>query len=212
MAGGRSSRMGRDKALLCEKGEAWWQRQTRILAASGADPVWLSRRGGQVVPEGCMCIHDLVTDRGPLAGIQAALKASPPSLGGLACDRHAGTGSGLVPGTRRALHTGPGSPVAQRRRLSGTPRCNLATHSAERCGGGSGGRGRLPAAALWQAAQQKASAGDAAPSPFSGSGGEPQPAWRRPADAGLRRVAARPGKLKARPGFPSLRQRCDTSR
>lgn len=87
VAGGDSSRMGRDKPFLRLDGEPWWHRQSRLLLACGADGVWLARRPGQQVPAGALCIHDLVTDAGPLAGLHSGLLRSPaPLLAVLAVD------------------------------------------------------------------------------------------------------------------------------
>lgn len=65
--------MGRDKLALCRGHEQWWARQARILQASGASTVLLSRRAGQPSPEGILCIQDFYTDIGPMAGLHAAL-------------------------------------------------------------------------------------------------------------------------------------------
>ena len=75
LAGGRSSRMGRDKSLLELDGEALVERAgRRVLAAAGnvtvvGDPERHGRFGWPVVT-------DLRPGQGPLAGIEAAL-ASP---------------------------------------------------------------------------------------------------------------------------------------
>lgn len=80
LAGGHSSRMGRAKHLLTLGREVWWQRQARLLHACGASSVALSLRPGQKGPEGIVCIQDLHTDSGPLAGLQAALARCPSPL------------------------------------------------------------------------------------------------------------------------------------
>jgi molybdopterin-guanine dinucleotide biosynthesis protein A len=51
LAGGRSTRMGRDKALLELNGEPLWQRGLRLLDAAGAQLLMLSCRGGQGLRE-----------------------------------------------------------------------------------------------------------------------------------------------------------------
>jgi molybdopterin-guanine dinucleotide biosynthesis protein A len=87
IAGGSSSRMGRDKSALLLEGETWWSRQARTLRASGANPVFLSRRPGQDLPGTVPCIQDLYTDIGPLAGLQAALaRPARPLIAVLAVD------------------------------------------------------------------------------------------------------------------------------
>lgn len=69
LAGGQSSRMGRDKALLEHKGESLLSRSERLLKQSGADSVYISRN-----TEGFDHIHDHFPGCGPLAGIHAAME------------------------------------------------------------------------------------------------------------------------------------------
>jgi len=72
LAGGKSSRMGRNKALLRIDGEALWRRQLRVLQEAGADPVWLVQAPGQrALTRGVL--RDSVPNAGPLAGLHAAL-------------------------------------------------------------------------------------------------------------------------------------------
>ena len=72
LAGGKSSRMGRNKALLRVGGEPLWQRQMRVLKEAGARPVWLVQAPGQrALAPGVL--RDTVRDAGPLAGLHAAL-------------------------------------------------------------------------------------------------------------------------------------------
>lgn len=73
LAGGRSSRMGSDKALLPGGGEPWWAQRRRALLAAGADWVWVSRRPGQAPLPGASCIHDRTTIDCPLSGVWTAL-------------------------------------------------------------------------------------------------------------------------------------------
>jgi molybdopterin-guanine dinucleotide biosynthesis protein A len=88
LAGGRSRRMRRNKALLPVDGEPLWQRQERILRAAGADLVWFALRPRQrSLGRRAWEIRDSVENSGPLAGIHAALVASPaPLLAVLAVD------------------------------------------------------------------------------------------------------------------------------
>lgn len=75
LAGGRSSRMGRDKALLPAGETVLWQRQWALLANAGAGDCWLSAREDQTwVPAGIAVVRDGIADAGPLAGIAAALE------------------------------------------------------------------------------------------------------------------------------------------
>jgi len=80
LAGGESRRMGRDKAMLCLKGEPLWLRQKQVLLESGAQPVTVVRKRGQPPLEAnVQLLYDTVNGAGPLAGIHAAL---------LACQTH----------------------------------------------------------------------------------------------------------------------------
>jgi len=84
LAGGSSQRMGQDKALLPVKGfrhlgERNWQQLIALKPAA----LWLSRQPHQAelglsAPDGCQykILADDITDAGPLAGIQAAVKAA----------------------------------------------------------------------------------------------------------------------------------------
>jgi molybdopterin-guanine dinucleotide biosynthesis protein A len=67
LAGGQSSRMGRDKAQLVYHGQSLLTRMRDLLGEAGADEVWISGKGG-------------IEDRaaiGPLGGIIACLEAAP---------------------------------------------------------------------------------------------------------------------------------------
>ena len=82
LAGGRSRRMGRDKALLRLGGEFLWQRQVRVLRAAGAETVAVVLRQGQeLFPElagaPVRVLRDLQQEAGPMAGLHAALVAFP---------------------------------------------------------------------------------------------------------------------------------------
>lgn len=68
LAGGRSSRMGRDKALLVHRGRSLIENAMAVLREAGAMPVLLSgdRPGG---------IADPVRGLGPIAGIAGCLPA-----------------------------------------------------------------------------------------------------------------------------------------
>lgn len=72
LAGGRSQRMGFDKALLSWGGEPLWRRQMRVLREAGAEPVALVRAPAQE-DFGAICWRDRRVNQGPLAGLEAAL-------------------------------------------------------------------------------------------------------------------------------------------
>jgi len=74
MAGGKSSRMGRDKALIEIQGQPLWQRQlealrsmaVRVAVAAPTPPAWMDKQ--------TVFIADAEGASGPLAGILAALE------------------------------------------------------------------------------------------------------------------------------------------
>jgi molybdopterin-guanine dinucleotide biosynthesis protein A len=77
LAGGKSSRMGRDKAALPVAGETLLGRQLRRLAGAGCQESLVSvARPDAVLPTlapGVRVIGDRFPDAGPLAGLEAAL-------------------------------------------------------------------------------------------------------------------------------------------
>lgn len=79
LAGGRSSRLGRDKAFLDWRGQPLYVAQLRKLASLGPERLWLSTRPEQPFPEileGVTRVVDAVPDLGPLGGLQSVLAAS----------------------------------------------------------------------------------------------------------------------------------------
>lgn len=81
LAGGRSTRMGRDKALLRAGAVRWVDRQLNLLRALSPDELLLSVRAG--VDYGCAgvrLVHDAQAEAGPLAGIEAVLAATTAPL------------------------------------------------------------------------------------------------------------------------------------
>lgn len=68
LAGGQSSRMGQDKALLDIDGESLLMRSQRLLKELGAQSVAVCRNDGAA-----SSIQDIYPDSGPLGGIHAAL-------------------------------------------------------------------------------------------------------------------------------------------
>ena len=73
LAGGRSSRMGQDKARLPLIGETMLQRQIRKLQALGIEDILIS---GTEAPEGARSVLDIYPGRGPLGGLHACLQAA----------------------------------------------------------------------------------------------------------------------------------------
>jgi FdhD protein len=115
LAGGRSSRLGRDKAFLDWRGQPLYVTQLRKLASLDPDRLWLSTRPEQPFPEvleGVGRVIDAVPDLGPLGGLQSILAASEADfLLVLAVDlprmesdflaRLVANGAGAVPRTER---------------------------------------------------------------------------------------------------------------
>jgi len=63
LAGGRSSRMGFDKATLNIGGEPLWQRQLRVLCELSPATLWISARAR---PAWCPSEVEVVLDESPL--------------------------------------------------------------------------------------------------------------------------------------------------
>lgn len=76
LAGGRSRRMGHDKAEYpLGTGECLWQYQRRRMAEIVTGKVWVARPYGWVDADADV-VSDLIPNSGPLAGIQAVLAVS----------------------------------------------------------------------------------------------------------------------------------------
>jgi molybdopterin-guanine dinucleotide biosynthesis protein A len=120
LAGGQSSRMGRDKAALELAGETLLARQIKLVQAAGAAEVFISGRSGRDYTRfGCPVLADNFFQAGPLAGIESALqKCRNPLLLVLAVDmpqmsaavledllKQSGGGNGIIP--RLAGHVEP---------------------------------------------------------------------------------------------------------
>lgn len=74
LVGGRSRRMGRDKATIEVRGEPLWRRQVRLAGETGARRVFLSVRADQTLDIGGLDrVADELPDLGPLSGIASAL-------------------------------------------------------------------------------------------------------------------------------------------
>jgi len=91
LAGGRSTRMGRDKASMVLGADGSNQAQRVIQALSRVcQKTFLSLRDGQAAPEGCEnieTVRDKAGLNGPLAGILAAFECEPEAAWlVMACD------------------------------------------------------------------------------------------------------------------------------
>jgi molybdopterin-guanine dinucleotide biosynthesis protein A len=86
LAGGSSSRMGRDKASLPFGAETMLERVVRLVRGE-ADLVIVAGRAGQAVPDGVTLVVDEEEGRGPLPALVRALGLVETSLTlVLACD------------------------------------------------------------------------------------------------------------------------------
>lgn len=74
LAGGKSSRMGRDKAMLPFRGMTLLEWQAQKLRGLGIGDIMLSGSRGGV--EGVRVIPDEYPGRGPLSGLHACMKAA----------------------------------------------------------------------------------------------------------------------------------------
>ncbi len=80
LAGGKSSRMGADKAFLEIGGETFLERAVKILSDAGGSPVKivLNRRQTHFIeklPAGVPYVFDIYENRGALSGIHTAFKS-----------------------------------------------------------------------------------------------------------------------------------------
>lgn len=81
LAGGKSSRMGRDKAWLEVDGQPLLARQIQLARELGATEVFISGRvDTDYAAFGCRVLQDRFTGAGPLAGIARALDAATSPL------------------------------------------------------------------------------------------------------------------------------------
>ena len=111
LAGGRSTRMGRDKAALVLDGTPLWQLQLAKLRALQPTELFISGRSdGPFAGAGVDIVEDETPGLGPLAGIAATLaRITAPRLLVLAIDLPEMTVDFL-----RALLAAPGSLIPQR--------------------------------------------------------------------------------------------------
>ncbi len=81
LAGGKSSRMGRDKAFLEVSGQTLLARQIQTARVAGAAEIFISGRAdADYSAFGCHVLNDNFPGAGPLAGIEAALVAATNPL------------------------------------------------------------------------------------------------------------------------------------
>jgi molybdopterin-guanine dinucleotide biosynthesis protein A len=81
LAGGKSLRMGRDKAFLEIRGQTLLTRQIQLARETGAAEILLSGRADTDYSGfGHRVLHDKLFDAGPLAGIERALDAAKSPL------------------------------------------------------------------------------------------------------------------------------------
>ena len=81
LAGGKSSRMGRDKAWLEVGGQTLLARQIGVMRELGAAEIFISGRAdADYSAFGCRVLPDKLPDAGPLAGIERALDAAQAPL------------------------------------------------------------------------------------------------------------------------------------
>ncbi len=73
MAGGKSTRMGRDKCLIEVDGTPMWQRQLDLLLAISSEVFVTAPDRPDWLPDNVRWILDAVRDKGPIGGIAAAL-------------------------------------------------------------------------------------------------------------------------------------------
>ena len=89
LCGGRSTRMGRDKATLPFGDETLLQRIVRILRPLVDEVIVVAHRGQDVpaLPADVRVVHDELEDQGPLGGLQAGLRqARSDALYTTGCD------------------------------------------------------------------------------------------------------------------------------
>jgi molybdenum cofactor guanylyltransferase len=75
LAGGHSTRMGRDKAFLPIPGSdgLLWQRQLEVLKELGPEAIFWSGQARPGLPSDLRVVSDEIENAGPLAGISACL-------------------------------------------------------------------------------------------------------------------------------------------
>src|SRR5690606_17093824 len=75
LAGGKSSRMGQDKATLTFEGQLLWKRQIGLLESLKPAQLLISgRKDGPYADSGYEIVQDHQKNLGPLAGLQSVLE------------------------------------------------------------------------------------------------------------------------------------------
>ena len=81
LAGGRSSRFGRDKLAEVVDGQSLLDRAILAVAAVASDVVVVIAPGGdRSIPAGARLVHDTTAFQGPLAGLASGLAALEPDV------------------------------------------------------------------------------------------------------------------------------------
>ena len=81
LAGGRSSRFGRDKLVEIVDGQSLLDRAILAVAAVASDVVVVIAPGGdRPIPAGARLVHDTTAFQGPLAGLAIGLVALEPDV------------------------------------------------------------------------------------------------------------------------------------
>ena len=75
LAGGKSSRMGADKASLNWRGQKLWQHQLRLAAEIGASEILISGKPDGPYRDAARVVPDAIANVGPLGGLAALLNA-----------------------------------------------------------------------------------------------------------------------------------------
>jgi molybdopterin-guanine dinucleotide biosynthesis protein A len=80
MAGGKSTRMGRDKSLLKIAGIPMWQRQLGLLTSISSDVLVVAPTRPEWLPGEAHWVADEIHDGGPMGGLATALAQSTHRL------------------------------------------------------------------------------------------------------------------------------------
>jgi molybdopterin-guanine dinucleotide biosynthesis protein A len=110
ITGGKSTRMGRDKAWLAVDGEPLWRRQLATLRALEPAEIFVCGAGrDDLAAADARALLDAEPDRGPLGGLTAALQAAAePFVMALAVDLPAMTAEFLAELVEEAAADGVG--------------------------------------------------------------------------------------------------------